>query len=176
MDKQEGGPLGAVVEEMDSCLAVIWKKLADKRLLDNTIFMFSSDNGPWIEFPARMSGDSVTKRWHAGTAGVFRGSKGQSYEGGIREPFIVYWKNHTPSGLVLTNPVSNVDILPTLARWANAPLPEGRTLDGQDISDRNVQRSESQWARAKSFDTYSPLGPFIYTDLDASNLPVRWRE
>jgi arylsulfatase A-like enzyme len=134
-DKQEGGPLGALVEEMDSCLAVIWKKLADKKLLDNTIFMFSSDNGPWIEFPARMSGDSVTKRWHAGTAGVFRGSKGQSYEGGIREPFIVYWKNHTPSGLVLTNPVSNVDILPTLARWANAPLPEGRTLDGQDISD-----------------------------------------
>jgi 2-keto-4-pentenoate hydratase/2-oxohepta-3-ene-1,7-dioic acid hydratase in catechol pathway len=44
--------------------------------------------------------------------------------------------------------------------------------NGQDISDRNVQRSESQWARAKSFDTYSPLGPFIYTDLDPSNLPV----
>jgi 2-keto-4-pentenoate hydratase/2-oxohepta-3-ene-1,7-dioic acid hydratase in catechol pathway len=44
--------------------------------------------------------------------------------------------------------------------------------NGQDISDRNVQRSESQWARAKSFDTYSPLGPYIYTDLDPSNLPV----
>ena len=44
---------------------------------------------------------------------------------------------------------------------------------GQDISDRVIQNSESQWARAKSFDTYAPLGPFIYTDLDASNLPVQ---
>ncbi|MEJ0106926.1 MAG: sulfatase-like hydrolase/transferase [Bacteroidota bacterium] len=134
-DKQEGGPLGAVVEELDFSLASIWKKLADKKLLDNTIFIFSSDNGPWIEFPARMSQDSVTKRWHVGTAGIFRGSKGQSYEGGIREPFIFYWKNHVPAGLTLTNPISNLDILPTLARLAKAPLPEGRTLDGQDISD-----------------------------------------
>lgn len=46
---------------------------------------------------------------------------------------------------------------------------------GQDISDRDVQNSESQWARAKSFDTYAPLGPFIHTDLDPSNLPVETR-
>jgi arylsulfatase A-like enzyme len=134
-DKQEAGPLGAVVEELDSSLSVIFKKLKEKKFIDNTIFIFSSDNGPWIEFPARMSQDSVTKRWHAGTAGVFKGSKGQSYEGGIREPFIFYWKDHIPAGLILTNPVSNLDILPTLARWANASLPQGRTLDGQDISD-----------------------------------------
>lgn len=47
----------------------------------------------------------------------------------------------------------------------------GYTL-GQDISDRDVQFSESQWARSKSFDTYAPLGPFIYTDVDPSNLPI----
>jgi 2-keto-4-pentenoate hydratase/2-oxohepta-3-ene-1,7-dioic acid hydratase in catechol pathway len=46
---------------------------------------------------------------------------------------------------------------------------------GQDISDRNVQNSESQWARAKSFDTYAPLGPFIHTGLDPRNLPVETR-
>lgn len=46
---------------------------------------------------------------------------------------------------------------------------------GQDISDRVVQRSESQWARAKSFDTYAPLGPFIHTGLDASNLTIETR-
>jgi arylsulfatase A-like enzyme len=130
--KMEGGPLGAVVEEMDSCLSVIWKTLDQKKLLDNTIFMFSSDNGPWIEFPVRMEGDSATKRWHAGTAGVFRGSKAQSYEGGVRVPFIVYWKNHI-APMILTNPISNLDVLPTLAKWASAPLPQGRTLDGQDI-------------------------------------------
>jgi 2-keto-4-pentenoate hydratase/2-oxohepta-3-ene-1,7-dioic acid hydratase in catechol pathway len=47
--------------------------------------------------------------------------------------------------------------------------------NGQDISDRNVQRSESQWARAKSFDTYAPLGPFIYTDLDPTNVVIETR-
>lgn len=46
---------------------------------------------------------------------------------------------------------------------------------GQDISDRIIQHSESQWARAKSFDTYAPLGPFIHTDLDPSDLPVETR-
>ncbi|MBV9867549.1 MAG: fumarylacetoacetate hydrolase family protein [Abitibacteriaceae bacterium] len=46
---------------------------------------------------------------------------------------------------------------------------------GQDISDRDIQNSESQWARAKSFDTYAPLGPFIYTDIDPADLPVETR-
>lgn len=130
---QDGGALGAVVEELDSSLSLLWKALGHKKLLDNTIFIFSSDNGPWIDFPVRMSGDSATKPWHAGTAGIFRGSKGQSYEGGIRVPFIFYWKNHVPAGLTLTNPISNLDILPALAGFARAPLPVGRTLDGQDI-------------------------------------------
>ncbi len=133
--KQEAGPLGAVVEEMDASLAQLWKALDRKKMLGNTIFIFSSDNGPWIDFPLRMSGDSATKPWHAGTAGVFRGYKGQSYEGGIREPFIFYWKNHVPAGLMLTNPISNLDMLPTLAGFARAALPVGRTLDGQDIGD-----------------------------------------
>lgn len=44
---------------------------------------------------------------------------------------------------------------------------------GQDISDRDVQFGESQWARAKSFDTYAPHGPFIYTGIDPSNLPIQ---
>lgn len=132
--RQDAGPLGAVVEEMDSCIALIWKKLEDKKLADNTIFIFSSDNGPWAAYPERMSGDSATQRFHVGAAGIFRGSKGESYEGGVRVPFIIYWKDHI-SPATLTSPISNLDILPTLAVWSKAPLPQGRTLDGQDISD-----------------------------------------
>ncbi len=143
-NKQEGGPLGAVVEDLDANLALIWKKLADKKMLDNTIFLFSSDNGPWIEFPVRMEGDGVTRHWHAGTAGVFRGSKGQSYEGGVREPFIVYWKDHVGPGRTLTNAISNLDVLPTLAKWTGAALPAGRTLDGQDISDLLTGKADSR--------------------------------
>lgn len=133
--KQEGGPLGAVVEDLDSNLAVLWHTLEQQGVADNTIIAFSSDNGPWIEFPIRESGDGATKRWHAGTAGMFRGSKGESYEGGVREPFIIYWKGHTTAGLALTNPISNLDILPTFAQWSGAALPKGRTLDGQTIAD-----------------------------------------
>ncbi|WP_255496248.1 sulfatase [Mucilaginibacter sp. FT3.2] len=132
--RSDGGHLGDVVEQLDASLAEIWKELEKQGLADNTIFMFSSDNGPWIEFPSRMSGDGATKHWDAGTAGVFRGSKGLTYEGGVREPFIVYWKGHTPVGASLTSMTSNLDVLPTLAQWANAPLPKGRTLDGQSVS------------------------------------------
>lgn len=132
--KSDGGHLGDVVEQLDLSLAEIWKTLEKQGLADNTIFIFSSDNGPWIEHPLRMEGDGVTKNWDAGTAGVFRGSKGLTYEGGVREPFIVYWKGHTPLGLPMTSMLSNLDVLPTLAVWANAPLPKGRTLDGQSVS------------------------------------------
>jgi arylsulfatase A len=123
--RSDGGHLGDVVEQLDESLGKVWQALEQQGLADNTIFMLSSDNGPWIEFPERMSGDGATKHWDAGTAGVFRGSK----------PFIVYWKNHTPVNATITSMMSNLDVLPTLAQWTNAPLPQGRTLDGQSISD-----------------------------------------
>lgn len=130
---QEGGPLGAVIEDLDSAIAQLWHTLEKQGLADNTILAFSSDNGPWIDFPVRMEGDGATKHWHAGTAGVFKGYKFTSYEGGIREPFIIYWKGHTQAGLTLTNPISCLDMLPTFAAWAGA-TPPNRTLDGQDIA------------------------------------------
>lgn len=102
-------------------------------MADNTIFIFSSDNGPWSEYPARMEKDGVTKRSHAGAAGIFRGSKAQSYEGGARVPFIIYWKNRIPAGQQRSEAISNVDVLPTLATWTGTKLPAGRELDGQDI-------------------------------------------
>ena len=133
-DRQSrAGTLGAVVEDLDSNIALIWHKLRQKDLLDNTIFIFSSDNGPWVDYPERMAADGKTRRWHPGTKGVFRGSKAESYEGGVREPFIIYWKNHLPAK-TLPAMISNLDILPTLATWSGASLPVGRTLDGQDIS------------------------------------------
>jgi arylsulfatase A-like enzyme len=134
-NRSAGGPLGDVVEELDESLATLWNVVKEQGLDDNTIFFFSSDNGPWIDFPSRMADDGATKPWHAGTAGVFRGKKGETYEGGVREPFIVYWKGHTKPGSTITDMISNLDVLPTIAAWTHAPLPEGRTLDGQSVSD-----------------------------------------
>ncbi|MFD1771683.1 sulfatase-like hydrolase/transferase [Sphingobacterium suaedae] len=132
--KHPAGPLGTVLEELDNRLSDLWNELKKKGLAEQTIFIFSSDNGPWIEYPVRMSGDSVTKNWHVGTAGMFRGSKAQTYEGGIRVPFIIQGKQWVAKGKTIRSAISNVDILPTVLAWTGASLPTPRTLDGQSIA------------------------------------------
>jgi len=128
-----GGLYGDVIEEIDGGLAQIWQALEKQGLADNTIFIFTSDNGPWIDFPDRMSKDNHTKPWHVGSQGIFRGKKGDTYEGGHRVPFILYWKNHAPAGKEIPDVFTSMDILPTLAKWTNAPLPAGRKLDGEPV-------------------------------------------
>jgi len=128
-----GGELGDVIEDMDAGLAQIWKQVVASGLADNTIFIFTSDNGPWINAPSRMYQDGFTKFYHVGSAGVFRGSKGISYEAGHRVPFIVYWKGHTLTDTQLTKPISNLDVFPTLAEWTESKLP-ARVYDGESIA------------------------------------------
>ncbi|TKC62060.1 sulfatase [Pedobacter hiemivivus] len=129
--KSAGGELGNVIEEMDTEMSKLWKTLEDNGQADNTIFILTSDNGPWLNAPQRMYEDGVTKPYHVGTAGIFKGSKATSYEGGHRVPFIVYYKNHTLPQVIRT-PISNLDILPTIAEWTNTPLPK-RILDGESV-------------------------------------------
>ena len=131
--RSEGGPFGDVVEEIDAGLGEIWKAVEQQKLADNTIFIFTSDNGPWSNYPARMEGDSITKRSHTGFPGIFRGAKAQTYEGGTRVPFIVYWKNKTVPGVTTTSLITCLDVLPTLAEWTNATLPRGQVLDGESV-------------------------------------------
>jgi arylsulfatase A-like enzyme len=128
-----GGELGDVIEELDNGLALIWKALEAAGQADNTIFIFTSDNGPWTNAPQRMYEDGYTKPYHVGTAGIFKGSKATSYEGGHRVPFIFYWKGHTLTNEMLTKPFSNIDILPTLAEWTNTKLPE-TIIDGESVA------------------------------------------
>lgn len=127
------GALGNVIESMDEGLAKIWKVVQDAGEADNTIFIFTSDNGPWMHAPQRVYDDGVTKPYHVGAPGIFRGWKALSYEGGHRVPFIVYWKGHTLQNEVLIKPISNIDVLPTLAEWSQSKLPDN-TLDGQSIT------------------------------------------
>ncbi|MCO6498004.1 MAG: sulfatase-like hydrolase/transferase [Chitinophagaceae bacterium] len=129
-----GGPLGAVVSEIDASTESIVNALREKGLLENTIIIFSSDNGPWTLYPARMEKDGVTRRSHAGSTGVFRGAKVLSYEGGARVPFIAYWRGKIDKGIKSSSAISNVDILPTIAKWTGSKLPTDRQLDGEDIS------------------------------------------
>lgn len=128
-----GGELGDVIEEVDRGLAQIWDAVEKSGQAGNTIFMFTSDNGPWTNAPPRMYEDGFTKPYHVGAAGIFRGSKATSYEGGHRVPFIIYWKGHTLQNSVLTKPFANIDILPTLAEWTKTTLPNNK-LDGESVA------------------------------------------
>lgn len=127
------GLYGDVVEQLDESLQRVWAAVEAKGMADNTIFIFTSDNGPWIGFPDRMAGDGRTKPWDVGTTGIFRGEKGNTYEGGHRVPFIFYWKGQVPAGKTITDPVSSLDVLPSIAQWLSIPAPAGRTLDGQSV-------------------------------------------
>jgi len=133
-DRSAGGLYGDVIEQLDAGIGRIWKTLEAKGMADNTIFIFTSDNGPWIGFPDRMLADGYTKPWHVGTTGIFSGMKATTYEGGHRVPFIFYWKGHTArGGTTITDPFTSLDIVPSLATWLHLPLP-GRTLDGQEVT------------------------------------------
>lgn len=119
--KSEQGRYGDVMMEIDWSVGQIMEALSKNGLTENTLVIFTSDNGPWLNFGN-----------HAGSAGGLREGKGSSWEGGQRVPCIMNWPGHIPGGLICNKIASTIDILPTLANIANAPLPE-RKIDGVNI-------------------------------------------
>jgi arylsulfatase A-like enzyme len=115
---KNAGPFGDVVMQIDSIVGRLFEKLRELHLDQNTIVIFTSDNGPWYE----------------GSSGPLRDRKGGSgYDGGYRVPFITWAPGLIPHGK--TNAIiSGIDILPTLCHFASLPLPAGLELDGLDIS------------------------------------------
>ncbi|MEW5983111.1 MAG: sulfatase [Acidobacteriota bacterium] len=131
--KSAGGRYGDVIEELDWNVGRILDTLRELRLDDRTLVIFTSDNGPWTNMPSRMLVDDRIRLTDAGTAGPFRGSKGTTWEGGVRVPFIARWRGRIDPGLVSADIASALDLLPTLARLAGAALPAHVPLDGLDI-------------------------------------------
>jgi len=115
------GLYGDVIEEIDASVGEVLKALRRHRIEDDTLVIFTSDNGPWLSY-----GD------HAGSAGPFREGKGTSFEGGIRVPCVMRWPGHIPKGRTNDTPLMTIDVLPTVARLAGAALPP-RTIDGLDV-------------------------------------------
>lgn len=111
------GAYGDVVQEVDGSVGAVLQALKDNGLDSNTLVMFSSDHGPWYQ----------------GSTGGLRGRKGETFEGGMRVPFIARCPSVIPSGQVCDGLTTNMDILPTVARWTQAPVPQN-PLDGIDIS------------------------------------------
>ncbi|MDF3130462.1 sulfatase [Kiritimatiellaeota bacterium B1221] len=114
----------ALIETLDDTIGLIMQKLDDLNLSDNTIFVFTSDNGG-LHVPEG-GHDRVTHNT------PFRAGKGYTYEGGQRVPLIVRWPGHIPEGRVIDTPINNTGWVPTLMELAGAALPEG--LDGESFA------------------------------------------
>lgn len=119
--KSEQGLFGDVMMEVDWSVGEIVRTLEKNGLTNNTLIIFTSDNGPWLNFGN-----------HAGSAGGLREGKGTSFEGGQQVPCIMKWPKVIPEGIVCNKLASTIDILPTLAVITDAPLPEKR-IDGVNI-------------------------------------------
>jgi len=99
---------------------------------DNTIVVFTSDNGPWQNLPERMLQRGV-EPWHGGSAGPLRGAKATTWEGGFRVPCLVRWPGKIPAGQVSDATVSTMDLFATLTQLGGAAIPEDRPIDGHNV-------------------------------------------
>ena len=111
----------AMLRALDRSVGQIVEKLEDEGLAENTIIVFSSDNGGpgYIDL--------------AGINDPYRGWKLSLFEGGIRVPMFVSWPARIPAGTVIDTPVAHIDVTPTLAEAAGVGLPEGVEIDGRSL-------------------------------------------
>ena len=120
--KSAGGTYGDTVEQLDYWTGQLMKGLKDLGVDQNTLVIFTSDNGPPTKPPGA-----------GGSAGPFSGGKGSCEEGGIRMPAIMRWPARIQPGRVVSEPVSTLDLFPSLVALTGATLPN-RHYDGQDVS------------------------------------------
>ncbi|HEY0056657.1 MAG TPA: sulfatase [Pedobacter sp.] len=136
--KSSGGIFGDVMMEIDWSVGEILAELKKQGIDKNTLVLFTSDNGPWLNY-----GD------HAGSSGGFREGKGTTFEGGHRVPLIARWPGVVPPGRVSGKLLSAIDILPTVAKLCGAQLPR-KQIDGVD------------WTALLKGDNVTPRETFLY--------------
>ncbi|MFZ1290463.1 MAG: sulfatase-like hydrolase/transferase [Melioribacteraceae bacterium] len=120
--KSEQGLFGDVIMELDWSVGEILKTLKENNIDEKTLVIFTSDNGPWLNFGN-----------HAGSAFPLREGKGTMWEGGARVPCIMRWPNHILPKSNCEKMASTIDILPTIAAITESTLPKNK-IDGVDIA------------------------------------------
>jgi len=120
--KSRAGIYGDAVEEIDWSTGQILAALRREGLAENTLVLFTSDNGPWL-----------TMDDQGGSSGLLRDGKGSTWEGGMRVPAIAWMPGRIQPG-VTREVASTLDLFPTALALANTPLPAGVMLDGMDLS------------------------------------------
>jgi arylsulfatase A len=122
LGKSRRGIFGDVIEEIDAGVGQIRATLEELNLDENTLIVFTSDNGPWLPFDT-----------HGGSAGLLREGKGTTFEGGMREPTLFCWPSKVKPGVQMQMGAT-MDLLPTFCTLAGAEAPDDRVLDGHDLS------------------------------------------
>ncbi|MEL0649959.1 sulfatase [Algibacter sp. TI.3.09] len=143
--KSARGLYGDTIEEIDWSVGEVLKTLKEQGIDENTLVIFTSDNGPW-----------TSKGDQGGSALPLRGHKNQTFEGGFRVPMIAQWPGKIKAGVVTDKLASTIDILPTLAYLTDAELPK------QEIDGKNMWPLLSGNEKAKS--PHRKDGFFYYKD------------
>ena len=117
------GLYGDVIQELDWSVGEVLRKLEEKGILENTLIVFSSDNGPWLVMED-----------HGGSAGPLREGKQFTFEGGVRVPTVAMWKGKTQPGQVYEDLATQMDWFPTFCNLVGAEIPQDREIDGKDLS------------------------------------------
>ena len=121
--KSTAGIYGDVVEELDWSVGEILATLKAENLAENTLVIFTSDNGPWL-----------VKGNEGGSAGLLREGKGSTWEGGMREPAIAWWPGTIEAGRTTEAISTTMDLYTTALKLAGAEIPVDRILDGADLT------------------------------------------
>jgi arylsulfatase len=122
-NKTRNGDFADVLAEIDAHVGQLVDALDKLGIRDNTIFIFTSDNGP--EFSAG----------YYGFGGPWHGTYFTAWEASLRVPFIIRWPGRVPAGAVNNEIVDEIDLFPTLARIAGGKVPKDRIIDGVDQTD-----------------------------------------
>ncbi len=120
--KSKRGLYGDVIEEIDWSVGQILHALHQAGVDRNTFVTFTSDNGPW-----------ATQKQAGGSAGLLRGAKASTWEGGLREPFIARFPEQLPKGLISSEVGSTLDLFTTCLALAGADVPKDRPIDGKNL-------------------------------------------
>jgi len=141
------GLYGDVIQELDWSVGEIIKRLEELNILDETLVIFSSDNGPWL-----------TMRDMGGSAGELRNGKMYTFEGGMRVPTLAMMKGLIPEGIESNEIISQLDWMPTFASLTRTEISKEIAIDGDDIT---------EILRGNSFDYERDYLFFDYEKLEA---------
>ena len=141
------GLYGDVIQELDWSVGEIIKRLEELNILDETLVIFSSDNGPWL-----------TMRDMGGSAGELRNGKMYTFEGGMRVPTLAMMKGLIPEGIESNEIISQLDWMPTFASLSRTEISKEIIIDGDDIT---------EILRGNSFDYERDYLFFDYEKLEA---------